>query len=121
MHAHALSRRALLRAASALAPSAALGLGTLAPAMTHAQAGLKWANLAPGFTTLLTDYMVAKGIDKANDLPLGKPTAYTSVTTYYNDFVAGNYDVCIGSWDTFASRHLSGVPCSTCARSPRAT
>jgi len=54
--------------------------------------------------------MVAKGIDKANDLPLGKPTAYTSVTTYYNDFVAGNYDVCIGSWDTFASRHLSGVP-----------
>lgn len=110
MHAHALSRRALLRAASALAPSAALGLGTLAPALTRAQAGLKWANLAPGFTTLLTDYMVAKGIDKANDLPLGKPTAYTSVTTYYNDFVAGNYDVCIGSWDTFASRHLSGVP-----------
>jgi len=54
--------------------------------------------------------MVAKGLDKANNLQLGRPTAYTTVTTYYNDFVAGNYDVCIGSWDTFAARQLAGVP-----------
>jgi NitT/TauT family transport system substrate-binding protein len=32
------------------------------------------------------------------------------VSTYYNDFVAGNYDVCIGSWDTFAARYQAGVP-----------
>ncbi len=30
---------------------------------------------------------------------------YTAVSTYYNDFVAGNYDVCIGSRDTFAARY----------------
>ena len=36
--------------------------------------------------------------------------SYTAVSTYYNDFVAGNYDVCIGSWDTFAARYQAGVP-----------
>jgi len=98
----------------------ALSLGTVvaggaigAPSLARAQAAastLKWANLAPGFTTLVTDYMIAKGLDKANGLTLGKPISYTTVSTYYNDFVAGNYDVCIGSWDTFAARYLSGVP-----------
>ncbi|CAN7754223.1 ABC transporter substrate-binding protein [Variovorax sp. LjRoot130] len=110
MKRHALSRRTLLKGASAFAPASLLGLGTLAGGTARAQPALKWANLTPGFTTLLTDYMIAKELDKANGLQLGKPTAYTAVTTYYNDFVAGNYDVCIGSWDTFASRHLSGVP-----------
>lgn len=111
MNAPSTSRRALLKAASLAAPAAAvLGLGPLLATRAAAQPALRWANLTPGFTTLLTDYMVAKGLDKANDLALGKPTAYTAVTTYYNDFVAGNYDVCIGSWDTFASRALAGVP-----------
>ena len=110
MNNYPISRRALLKAASAWAPASVLGVGLASAGGASAQAGLKWANLSPGFTTLLTDYIVAKGLDKANGLPLGKPTAYTAVTTYYNDFVAGNYDVCIGSWDTFASRYIAGVP-----------
>ena len=110
MKRHALSRRTVLKAAAAWAPASGLGLGGLGALNARAQSPLRWANLAPGFTTLLTDYMVAKELDKANGLQLGKPTAYTAVTTYYNDFVAGNYDVCIGSWDTFASRHIAGVP-----------
>jgi NitT/TauT family transport system substrate-binding protein len=103
------SRRAFL---TLTAGAAAATAGVLCvPSTARAQAaGLKWANLAPGFTTLVTDYMIAKGLDKANGLNLGKPTAYTAVSTYYNDFVAGNYDVCIGSWDTFAARYLAGVP-----------
>ncbi len=105
-----MSRRTLLNAALASVPASAVGLGLFQAGGAQAQPALKWANLAPGFTTLLTEYMVAKGLDKANNLNLGKPTAYTAVTTYYNDFVAGNYDVCIGSWDTFASRQLAGVP-----------
>lgn len=100
----------LLKAASAWAPPSALGIGLMSASGANAQTGLRWANLTPGFTTLLTDYMVAKELDKANGLQLGKPTAYTSVTTYNNDFVAGNYDVCISSWDTFAARHIAGVP-----------
>lgn len=103
------TRRALLAAAAAPLLPAGLVLGAAA---ARAQEGrsLRWANLVPGFTTLVTDYMAAKRIDAAHGLALGKPTSYTSVTTYYNDFVAGNYDVCIGSWDTFASRQLAGVP-----------
>ncbi|ARP82220.1 hypothetical protein CAL12_16300 [Bordetella genomosp. 8] len=110
MNGRALSRRALLRTASALAPAAILGMGSWISRPARAQTPLKWANLTPGFTTLLTDYITAKQLAKANGLALGKPTSYTSVSTYYNDFVAGNYDVCIGSWDTFASRYLAGVP-----------
>ncbi|MFC4276199.1 ABC transporter substrate-binding protein [Achromobacter aloeverae] len=110
MNARARSRRALLKTASALGPAAILGVGSLISSPVRAQTPLKWANLTPGFTTLLTDYMLARQLTKANGLALGKPTSYTAVSTYYNDFVAGNYDVCIGSWDTFASRYLAGVP-----------
>lgn len=105
----ARSRRSFI--AWSLGAAAGAGLGLSVPSTGRAQgATLRWANLAPGFTTLVTEYMLAKGLDKANGLNLGKPTAYTAVTTYYNDFIAGNYDVCIGSWDTFAARYLAGVP-----------
>ena len=103
------SRRSFL--AVSLGSVAVAGSAICVPSMARSQgSSLKWANLAPGFTTLITDYMIAKGLDKSNGLSLGKPTSYTAVTTYYNDFVAGNYDVCIGSWDTIAARYLQGVP-----------
>jgi NitT/TauT family transport system substrate-binding protein len=75
-----------------------------------ASAPLRWASLTPGFTVFLTDYMIATGIARKYGLDLAAPTAYTSVSTYYNDFVADNYDICIGSWDTFAARYQAGVP-----------
>ena len=87
--------------------SSGLWLPRLATAQTTA---LKWANLTPGFTILVTEYMQAKGLDKKHKLNLGEPTTYSAVSTYYNDFIAGNYDVCIGSWDTFAARYEAGVP-----------
>lgn len=103
------SRRSFL--ALSLGAAVTAGAGGFVPSMARAQPiELKWANLAPGFTTLVTNYMLAKGIDKANGLNLGKPIGYVSVSTYYADFIAGNYDVCIGSWDTFAARYLAGVP-----------
>jgi NitT/TauT family transport system substrate-binding protein len=105
------SRRSFLALSLGTAAVAGGALSAASLARAQAQAAtLKWANLAPGFTTLVTDYMIAKGLDKANGLTLGKPISYTTVSTYYNDFVAGNYDVCIGSWDTFAARYLAGVP-----------
>ncbi|HVK94778.1 MAG TPA: ABC transporter substrate-binding protein [Noviherbaspirillum sp.] len=105
-------RRTFLKATAA--SGATLGLastGLWIPQVARAQSiDLKWANLAPGFTILVTEYMLAKGLDKKHGINLGKPTSYSSVSTYYNDFIAGNYDVCIGSWDTFAARYLGGVP-----------
>lgn len=107
-----LNRRQFLKVAGA--QGAALGLagtGLWLPGQVLAQQeALKWANLSPGFTVLITEYMQAKGLDKKHGINLGKPTSYSSVSTYYSDFIAGNMDVCIGSWDTFAARQIAGVP-----------
>lgn len=71
---------------------------------------VRWASLQPGFTVLVTGYIRSKKLDEKNGFKLAEPQVYTSVPTYYADFVAGNYDVCIGSWDTFAVRYLGKVP-----------
>ena len=93
------------------------GIGTLAglrvgidAAAAQALAPLRWAALQPGFTILPIAYIGANGLARKHGMALGAPERYTAVSTYYNDFVAGNYDVCIGSWDTFASRYVAGVP-----------
>ena len=80
------------------------------PAFAQALVPLRWAALTPGFTVLPVQYVLANKLGGKHGIKLDDPTAYTAVSTYYNDFVAGNYDVCIGSWDTFASRYLAGVP-----------
>src|SRR3954469_23166144 len=107
-----ISRRDFLRgtAASAAFGAAAGGLGLHLPLARAAGIQASWANLSPGFTILVTEYMAAKKLDERNGLALGKPTNYTSVSTYYQDFVAGSFDICIGTWDTFAARYLAGVP-----------
>jgi NitT/TauT family transport system substrate-binding protein len=69
------------------------------------------ASLIPAFTYLLNQYIRHHKIDQANGFSLAAPIEYTSVATYYSDFDVGNYDICIGSWDTFAVRYLGGVPC----------
>jgi NitT/TauT family transport system substrate-binding protein len=106
------SRRLFLKAAAAQGLGLTIGGAGLGIPLTAMAQGaeLKWASLSPGFTILITDYIVAKGLDKRYGINLGRPTAYTSVSTYYNDFVAGQYDVCVGTWDTFAARYLAGVP-----------
>ncbi len=71
---------------------------------------MRWASLQPGFTVLPVQYILANDLGRKHGLNLPDPAPYTAVSTYYNDFVAGNYDVCIGSWDTFAARYQAGVP-----------
>lgn len=95
-----------------LAASAAASL-MLPWAARHAVAAdtlVRWASLQPGFTMLPVQYILASDLGEKNGLRFPDPAPYTAVSTYYNDFVAGNYDVCIGSWDTFAARHQAGVP-----------
>lgn len=102
------TRRQLLRSA------AAAGVAAMLPAIrtprVFANDPVKWASLTPGFTVLVTEYIRHHKLDERNGFKLADPTVYTSVPTYYGDFVAGSYDVCIGSWDTFATRYLAGVP-----------
>jgi len=101
----ATTRRNFLAAvASALAPL------SIRSAFSATDIPVRWASLQPGFTALPVQYILAKDLGKKHGLSLPDPAPYTAVSTYYNDFVAGNYDVCIGSWDTFAARYQAGVP-----------
>lgn len=69
-----------------------------------------WAYLTPGFTVLVAQYIVGKALAQKHNVALAKPIEYAAVSTYYNDFAAGNYDLCIGSWDVLAARRQAGVP-----------
>lgn len=101
----ATTRRDFLGAvASVLAPL------SIRSAFSATDIPVRWASLQPGFTALPVQYILAKHLGKKHGLNLPDPSPYTAVSTYYNDFVAGNYDVCIGSWDTFAARYQAGVP-----------
>ena len=96
-----------------LAASAAGSLSlsaSLQRAFAAADLPVRWASLQPGFTVLPVQYILANDLGRKHGLNLPDPAPYTAVSTYYNDFVAGNYDVCIGSWDTFAARYQAGVP-----------
>lgn len=96
-----------------VAGSAAASL-MLSPSVRKAAAEtavpVRWASLQPGFTVLPVQFILANKLGQKNGLTMPDPMPYTAVSTYYNDFVAGNYDVCIGSWDTFAARYQAGVP-----------
>ena len=99
-----LHRRHLLQAA--------IGSATLARApavFAQPATSTRWAYLAPGFTALMAPYIATKNLSEKFGANLASPTEYTTVSTYYNDFTAGNYDVCIGSWDVFAARYQAGV------------
>lgn len=105
-----ISRRQFLRTAAAGGVAAAAELGFGLPTAWAASTQVSWGNLTPGFTILITQYMQAKKLDEKNGIQFGTPMNYTSVGTYYQDFVAGRFDVCMGTWDTFAARYLAGVP-----------
>jgi NitT/TauT family transport system substrate-binding protein len=102
-----MTRRKLLTlstAASLSAPS------IVRSALAASDIKVRWASLQPGFTVLPVQYILANDLGARNGIIFPDPSPYTAVSTYYNDFTAGNYDVCIGSWDTFAARYQAGVP-----------
>ena len=101
-----LTRRDFVRASAATGALTLLGRSATA----ETPIPVRWASLQPGFTVLPVQYILANKLGQKNGIELPDPSPYTAVSTYYNDFIAGNYDVCIGSWDTFASRYLAGVP-----------
>lgn len=104
-----LTRRDFICAATAAA-SSITSLSGSGNALAQAAIPVRWASLQPGFTVLPVQYILANKLGQKNGMELPDPSPYTAVSTYYNDFIAGNYDVCIGSWDTFAPRFLAGVP-----------
>lgn len=102
-----MNRRQFVHAGGATLANAALSLQT---AVASDPTQMRWANLAPGFTILLTEYIRNRRLDVKHGLKLAEPISYTSLVSFLGDFVAGNYDLCISSWEIFAARHTTGVP-----------
>ena len=114
-----LTRRDFVRTAATIGATAGLA-PIIGRTSASAAEAVRWASLTPGFTVLVTEYIRYHKLDQKNGFKLAEPINYTSVPTYYADFVAGNYDVCIGSWDTFATRYLSRVPIKLLCNIPTA-
>ena len=70
----------------------------------------RWAYLTPGFLILIVKNLIEKKILEKHGVVMAPPQEYASVSTYYNDFAAGNYDMSMGSWDVYAARYQAGVP-----------
>lgn len=103
-------RRALTVAASGAALAATGHRRTLAQDRPGQGSPATWAYLTPGFTVLVAQYIVGKALAQKHDVALAKPTEYAAVSAYYEDFAAGKYDICVGSWDVLAARQQAGVP-----------
>ncbi len=106
----AYHRREFLRSAGAGLAAGAVGHLAPRPARAAAPVKVSWALLAIGFTPIFSSYMSAKGFDREQGLEVVATQTYVDPGTYYNDFVAGRFDVAIGTWDTFAARYVQGVP-----------
>jgi NitT/TauT family transport system substrate-binding protein len=109
---HEWNRRQIMRLG--VMASAAVALPGLAGCSgkggADAAGSAKWSYLSPGFTMLIARYIQNAKLAEKLGLSLAQPNEYTTVSTYYNDFAAEQYDICIGSWDTFAARYQAGVP-----------
>jgi len=58
----------------------------------------------------LIRYVTAKGIDRKHGVAIDDTKTFPSVATYYQEFFQGNADLSLGTWDSYANRHLAGVP-----------
>ncbi len=63
---------------------------TIRRAFAAADIPVRWASLEPGFTVLPVQYILANNLGRKNGIAFPDPAPYTAVSTYYNDFVAGN-------------------------------
>lgn len=103
-------RRAnFIRGAAAAAGFAALAtrpIGTAAQDLPK----LTYGDLYSGVTGIISSNIAAKRFDLKHGIDMANALPYTSVSTYYNDFAAGTFDVAMGSWDFFIDMHAKGVP-----------
>jgi NitT/TauT family transport system substrate-binding protein len=102
------TRREVLKGLAAGVSGAALST----PYVLRAQDAprLTWATFTPGFVPAFMQTTIDKGLDRKHGVSLAPPIPYSALTAYFGDFTAGAFDMCFGSWETFAARTLAGVP-----------
>lgn len=94
--------------------SLALGATTvLAGGPVFAQASpikLSYATLKTGVSVIINEYLKVKRPDLDNGLEIEITNEYTSVSSYYSDFISGTFELGIGAWDTYLRMYAKGVP-----------
>ncbi len=101
-------RAGFLRGAAAAGLAAAAA--TPWPAGAQDLPKLSYGDLYSGVTGIISSNITAKRFDLKHGIDMSNLIPYTAVSTYYNDFAAGTFDVAMGSWDFFIDMYGKGVP-----------
>ena len=73
---------------------------------------LSYATLKTGVSVIINEFLKAKRPDLDNGLEIDITNEYTSVSSYYSDFISGTFELGIGAWDTYLRMHGKGIPVS---------
>lgn len=71
---------------------------------------LTYATLKTGVSVIINEYLKEKRPDLDNGLEINITNEYTSVSSYYSDFISGTFELGIGAWDTYLGMHKRSVP-----------
>ena len=101
-----LTRREILRTGTA--GGASLCLAPYVRAQSRSV--VRYATLNAGISVIFDECLKAKRFDLKHGVEIQLATAYSSVPSYYSDFIAGSFDLAIGAWDSFKGMSDKGVP-----------
>lgn len=99
-----------LTALAALVAVAALLVGGPASHAADPVIEVKSPLLTGALGQFLIRYITTKGIDRKHGVAIDDTKTFPSVAAYYQEFFQGNADLSLGTWDSYADRHLAGVP-----------
>jgi len=71
---------------------------------------LRTATLAGGWSNLQNQVLFKNKYDEKHGLKMESFRVYNRLGTYYADFLKGNFQIGVGTWDSFAKMHMKGAP-----------
>ncbi|WP_417597344.1 ABC transporter substrate-binding protein [Pararhodobacter oceanensis] len=105
-----ISRRAFVQ--TGLLAAATPLISTPAVFAQSGRIQLNYATLKTGVSVIINEYLKHKRPDLDNGLEINITNEYTSVSSYYSDFISGTFELGIGAWDTYLRMYKRGVPTS---------
>ncbi len=106
-----VTRRSFLEGAGTT--GLALGAGLIAaPNLSFGASPptLTTATLAGGWSNLQNQVLFKNKFDEKHGLKFDSFRVYNRLGTYYADFLKGNFQIGVGTWDSFAKMHMKGAP-----------
>lgn len=103
-----ITRRKFVGSGIALGALPLLGAGPVFAA--EDRISLTYATLKTGVSVIINENLKAKRPDLDNGLDIQITNDYTSVSSYYSDFISGTFELGIGAWDTYLRMFEKKVP-----------